>query len=309
MATITLKQLDAFVQVADLGSFRRAAERLNTTQPNISARIAGLERQLGVSLMERDAGSVRLTPMGETLLAQARRVLRETDAFVAAAGDTTLIEGRLRLGVTEMIVHSWLGDFLKAVKSAFPNVLVDLTVDLSINLSAALFNRSIDLALQSGPFDRKTSGMIFLGSYPMVWIAAPQLGLHKGPLALDEIIAHTVLTHARGTLPFQQIAAHFAQAGVRSARLVPSTNMAACLQMTLDGLGIACLPASMVRRELATGVLQRLDYPWSPDELSFSARFDPETTAAYVGQAAGIAARISAAFKSASGAVPQDHIL
>lgn len=59
MAQVSLKQLEAFVAVADLGTFRRAAERLNTTQPNISARIAQLEAQMKVSLMERDAGSVR----------------------------------------------------------------------------------------------------------------------------------------------------------------------------------------------------------------------------------------------------------
>ena len=93
MAQPTLKQLDAFIQVADLGSFRRAAERLNTTQPNISARIAGLEELLGQSLMDRDAGSVRLTTAGERLLPHARDVLRATDRLVAAAGDPALIDG------------------------------------------------------------------------------------------------------------------------------------------------------------------------------------------------------------------------
>ena len=62
-----LKQIEAFVWVADLQSFRRAAERLNTTQPNISARISSLEEALGTALMTRDAGSVRLTGKGQTL--------------------------------------------------------------------------------------------------------------------------------------------------------------------------------------------------------------------------------------------------
>ena len=58
---INLKQLEAFVWVADLGSFRKAADRLNTTQPNVSSRIALLEGAMKRKLMERDAGSVRLT--------------------------------------------------------------------------------------------------------------------------------------------------------------------------------------------------------------------------------------------------------
>ena len=86
MAQISFKQLQAFVAVADLQSFRRAADRLNTTQPNISTRIAGLETQIGHSLMTRDAGSVRLTPMGEKLLLEARNVLLSMDRFLLTAG-------------------------------------------------------------------------------------------------------------------------------------------------------------------------------------------------------------------------------
>ena len=83
-----LKHLEAFVWVADLGSFRKAADRLNTTQPNISARIAALETALDVSLMHRDAGSVRLTQTGQTLLICARDVLKSTERLPRLRGAT-----------------------------------------------------------------------------------------------------------------------------------------------------------------------------------------------------------------------------
>ena len=76
---LNFKHIEAFVTVSDLGSFRRAADRLNTTQPNISSRIAQLEFHLGVTLMERDAGSVRLTQKGKSLLGPARSVLAAMD--------------------------------------------------------------------------------------------------------------------------------------------------------------------------------------------------------------------------------------
>lgn len=293
MAQISFKQLEAFVQVADLGSFRRAAEKLNTTQPNISARIAALESQLDLRLMERDAGSVRLSPAGERLLARARAVLRSVDAFLAEAEDDHLFEGLLRIGVTEMIVHSWLGAFLTGLRRQMPNVDIDLTVDFSANLSGALFNRAIDLALQTAPFQRPSSGMVELGRYPMTWVAAPALGLHGRPVTLVEIARHPLLTHARGTLPFDQLQAHVAGAAGVTARLVPSTNMVACLQMTRDGLGVACLPDVMVRPEIARGALVPLDYPWVPDALVFHARFDAEIAPEYVRRAAGIAREVS----------------
>ena len=100
---MNIKHLEAFAAVADLGGFRKAAERLGTTQPNISTRIAALEDRLGVTLMERDAGSVRLTPKGVEMLHKAREVLRAFEDFVAAADDGSLFEGVIRLGVTEMM--------------------------------------------------------------------------------------------------------------------------------------------------------------------------------------------------------------
>lgn len=281
------------MQVADLSSFRRAAERLNTTQPNISARISALEERLGLKLMERDAGSVRLTTKGESLLLKARKVLKSLDEFMIAAGDDALFDGVLRLGVTEMIVHSWLGAYLRALKDRFPNVLVDLTVDLSSNLSTALFNRSIDLALQSGPFSRQASGGIELGSYPMIWVASPRLGIGKEVLSLKDMAGFPILTHARGTLPFEQLSEHLKSNRDVRVRLVPSTNMAACLQMTIDGLGIACLPKSMVQTEIRAGQLEPLRYLWVPDDLGFRARYHVETAPFYVVHAALIAAEVA----------------
>ncbi|MGR3637468.1 MAG: LysR family transcriptional regulator [Shimia sp.] len=292
MAQITLKQLETFVQVADLGSFRRAAERLNTTQPNVSARIAGLEAQLQRKLMERDAGSVRLTPFGENMLGKARQVLASMDDFVAGAGNDVLFDGVLRLGVTEMVAHSWLVPYLSALKEKFPNIDVDLTVDLSANLSEALFNRGLDLALQSGPFGRTTVQALPLGSFPYIWVASPSLGIGQKVLSWPDLAAFSILTHARGTLPFDQISDHMAGFADVPARLVPSTNMAAGIQMTIEGLGVACLPEIMVRQEVADGKLEALRYLWCPDALRFSARFE-ETAPHFVHEAAALAAQVS----------------
>ncbi len=287
---LNLKHIEAFVTVADLGSFRRAAERLNTTQPNISNRIAQLEAQLGVVLMERDAGSVRLTQKGKSMMDAARKVLAALDGFVAAADDDTLFRNTLRLGVSEMVAHTWLRPFLLAMKGRFPNITVELTVDLSANLTKALFDHDLDLAFQNGPFDRTTRYSLTLGQSPYVWIAAPDLDLPHGALGPQDIFRHPILTHARGTVPFRQLEDHFRPLG--PARLVPSSNMSACLQMALDGLGIACLPRAMVTAPLAAGALRVLDYPWHPDALRFHARHDADPAAPFVTEAALLAQRL-----------------
>ncbi len=291
---MNIKQLEAFVAVADLGSFRKAAERLGTTQPNISTRIAALESRLNVSLMERDAGSVRLTPKGADLLHRARDVLRAAEDFVAAADDGALFEGVIRLGVTEMIVHSWLHKFLQSLKQMYPNVIVELNVDLSVNLTRALFDHSIDLAFQSGPLGlRNTSGEVELDEYAYAWVASPSLGIDADKTVLDDLIAFPLLIQARGTLPYQQLAQHLAAEDARRARLAPSTSMSAGLQMAVEGLGVACMPEAMVADQVEAGALVRLNYDWTPEPLRFLARYHAESAAIYVKEAAALAARIA----------------
>ncbi len=291
MARIDIKHLEAFIHVADQSSFRRAALTLNTTQPNISARIAALETRIDQKLMDRDAGSVRLTPAGALLLSKARGVIDALDDFMVTAGAQGLFEDTLRLGVTEMIAHSWLGVYLSALRDQFPGVTVDLTVDFSSTLSDALFDRSIDLALQNGPFDQQTSGSIDLGGYPHVWVASSALEIGRQALTLKALTRHPVITHARRTLPFQQLEKHLA--GERQARLIPSTSLSACLRMTVEGLGVACLPHVMVADDLERGRLVSLTYPWVPDDLSFMARFHAERAPYLLRRAAGLAEEIS----------------
>jgi len=296
----SLKQLEAFIWVADLGSFNKAADRLNTTQPNISSRISTLETALNVTLMERDAGSVRVTSKGQELLKHAREVLQKSEALLVAADETLLYDGTLRLGVTEMIVHTWLRDFLKALKDNYPNITVELKVDLSVNLKKELFSRSIDLAFQNGPFQRQTTGVQDLGSYPWIWVASPSLGFDASDkISLKDLSQHSILTHARDTKAYSDIEEHFVAQRNIKPRLVPASNLASCLHMTVDGLGIATLPAGMVRKELQSGELVEINYNWSPEPLNFLARYDLQKSSHYVDVAAQLASRIAGDFGNA----------
>jgi DNA-binding transcriptional LysR family regulator len=178
--------------------------------------------------------------------------------------------------VTELIAHTWLRRYLLTVHDRYPNVTVELTVGLSETLSGLLFDRDLDLALQNGPFVRASTGTVTLQRSPQVWVAAPGLPGTSGRLTPQDLSRFPIFTHARGTRPWRQLTAHFREAGV-AVRLVPSSNIAVCLQMTLDRLGIASLPVPMVESALADGRLVELDYPWRQDDLVFEARYDADT--------------------------------
>jgi DNA-binding transcriptional LysR family regulator len=291
--TVNLKQIEAFVRVADLGSFRLAADRLNTTQPNISTRIANLEASIDTRLMERDAGSVRLTARGRELVDEARLILRATENFVAAAGRKYLSESTIKLGVTEMIVNTWLPEFFRAVKDHYPNLKIELTVDMSVNLKPALHSRSIDMAFQNGPFNRQMSGSQKLGRFPYVWVGAPTLKITRARKpGLDAMLAQPILSHGRETDQYQQIEAHFNKAGSKGApnpNIVVSSNMAPCIYMAIQGMGISALPAAMARPYIAEGSLRQIKYEWVPKPLEFLARYDAQTASAVVADLAVLA--------------------
>ncbi len=294
---LTLKQLEALIWVADLGSFRGAAEHLNTTQPNISARIAGLEAALGVALMERDAGSVRLTGKGAEIVQSARRVIAEAEGLVDTAGRADLLENRLRLGVTEMVACTWLRAFLRDLKQAYPGVDVELTVDLSVNLTKDLEGYAFDLTIQNGPFERPASGTLDIGAYPFVWVANPSIAAgFRGKATLQDMSRHSLLTHARHTQGYVGLIAELKRLGLRDARAAPSNSLTSCLHMALDGLGIAALPQPLVARELDAGALQQIKADWTPAPLEFAARFDAEKAPRFVEAAAQLAKAAAQAY-------------
>ena len=194
-----------------------------------------------------------------------------------------------------------LREFLKALTDRFPNISVELTVDMSVNLTKELFERSIDLALQNGPFNRQTSGIEDLGSYPLVWVASPTSELRtRVDVTLADLAEQPILTHARNTALFTQVSEHFATRRDISPRFVPSSNLAARLHMTLNGMGIATLPAAMVSNELVSGELLRIDYDWAPQSLHFLARYDAEKSPRFVAKAAELASDVASAFTSKS---------
>jgi DNA-binding transcriptional LysR family regulator len=289
---ITLKQLEALIAVVDLGSFRKAAAVLATTQPNISNRISTLEESLGVLLMHRDAGSVRLTDKGKVLVTAARKVLWNTEAFLEAASRRDLIEDRLRLGVTELVACTWLHPFLRQFRDVYPAVTVDLEVGLSVEIEQKIAVGQIDLALQTGPFEHETSGVVPIGTYGYVWVAAPTFAKDlSAQTSLRQLLKTPVLIHARHTLAAKELLRFIESQKLSSDQIVFSNSLASCVQMAIDGMGASMLPAALVRDPLSDGRLQEISMDWHPKPLEFYARFDRKRTPRFVETAAELAAK------------------
>lgn len=295
---MNFKQLETFVWVATLGSFRKAAKKLYTSQPAVSSRIIALEESLGVELFTRHAGKFELTTKGVELLPYAQKMLVMADNFKAKACESESLSGILRLGVSETIVHTWLSDFLQQVHKNFPHVDIELTVDVTANMRNELINRSLDLAFLMGPISEFSIQNINLCSYPLVWVCSHDLDLPEGIVPISQILSKTVMTYARNTRPFSEVQALSKEEDVDIARLFPSTSLAACKRMALDGLGVGMLPWELVSEEIESGQLREIKSTWQASDLAFTASYPREPFNPLAEKIAELAAMVSHVYKN-----------
>ncbi len=147
-----LRQLRQLVTIAELGSYRRAAETLHIAQPALSVSIQKLEHMVGAQLLERGTRGVTLTGAGQALIADARRALYHADQARQAARRVALGEwGTLRLGFVGSATYTLLPRLLPAFRAACPDVALELREDSTVGLLAMLRGGEIDAALVRGP--------------------------------------------------------------------------------------------------------------------------------------------------------------
>src|ERR1700754_5143663 len=175
------KAIETFMWVATLGSFRGAAQRLNTTQPAISQRIAQLEREVGVRLLQRDRRMVLPTPSGRQMMVYAEKLIKLRSEMLTVIGDRSAMRGVMRLGVAETIVHTWLPRLVKSVNELYPNLSLEIEVDITPNLTARLLAQEIELAFVVGPLSASGVHNRVLADYPIGFLANPSLGIGSGP--------------------------------------------------------------------------------------------------------------------------------
>src|ERR1700733_6793105 len=150
-----LRELQAVLAVAELGSFRRAAAALGYTQSALSHQVSALEAALGQSLFHRPGGRAagRLTPVGEAVCRRARRALSEVEAVAADAEQAARGEiVRVRVGVTQTTAAEIMPAALRAFRDDHPGVEVVLVAaDDPDNSRAALRRGELDLAFSYNP--------------------------------------------------------------------------------------------------------------------------------------------------------------
>jgi DNA-binding transcriptional LysR family regulator len=175
MVTLDVDAVQAFVTIADLQSFTRAAEALGTTQGAISVKLKRLEERLGQRLIERTPRSVRLSAQGAVFIVGARDFLAAHDR--AVAGLTT---GRRRfgLGIAAHVAGPEVPTLLARLNAHDPGLTIEVRMDNSRTLLDAFDRGEIDAAIIRREDDRRDGEV--LGPEHFGWYAAPQFEHRQG---------------------------------------------------------------------------------------------------------------------------------
>ena len=244
--------LQAFVAIADSGSFSRAADALFLTQPAISKRIATLETELGIPLFDRIGRGVQLSPAGIALLDQARRILNEVaEAKRRIAGLSGQIKGPLTLGTSYHIGLHRLQPALKAFSQQHPEVHLDLRFMDSEAAAQAVENGQLELAIVTLP-NRPAASL----HCETLWDDALEVVGHDHALAGNQATPLDALTHYPAILPVAGTATReIILAGLAPIRdrlhIGTQTNYLDVIKMLVSiGLGWSALPHTLIDAEL-----------------------------------------------------------
>lgn len=169
-----LAALRTFVTAVDLQGFGRAARHLHRTPGAVSLQLRSLEERSGKLLFRKAGRSQELTEAGELLLGYARRLLALNDEAAAAMGSSGL-QGAVRFGMTQDFAAAWLTRALARFGRGHPSVRVDLHVDRSEPLVAALLADELDLALAFRGLPGRSEAA--LATLPVGWFSHPSLEL------------------------------------------------------------------------------------------------------------------------------------
>jgi DNA-binding transcriptional LysR family regulator len=304
---LDFRSIETFLWVVKLGSFRGAAQRLNTTQPAISQRIAQLEREMGVKLLNRDHRVASPTPSGRQMMVYAEKLIGLRSEMMAEVGDRSAMRGVLRLGVAETIVHTWLPRLVKSVNTAYPNLSLEIEVDITPNLSARLLAQEIELAFVVGPLSASGIHNRVLCDYQIGFLASPALGLGNGPVARQDLAKFPMITFPRKTQPYEAVRAVFNRPDLPPIRLHASASLATVIHMAIEGLGVAVIPAAIVENELTDGRLQLLDTDLKMAPLTFTASWLASPDMVAVERVADLARQIAQAGPAVDAAAEARH--
>jgi len=277
---MNLRFVEAFYWVVTLKSVTRAAEKLFLTQSAMSSRIAALEEELGVLLLDRRDRQFRLTVAGMRFATYAQKLLelqREIKTEMGAGQNQPM---SLRLGCIESVLHSWLIPMVERLRAEYEGLEFQLSVETTPVLLDQARRGALDLIFAAQPAAGDDLRTRALPPMEMVFVANAELH-RKTRYRPQDIVDLDLLTFQRGSQPHVALLDLFRQVGLEPRRIHTMSSISAMTELAEGGFGIATLPRSAAQRLKVNRKLRLLKFepPLQPLPVYASYRADPTSPA------------------------------
>lgn len=268
MDSLTLKQLRYFEALARHQHFGRAAEACSITQPALSQAIKELEGMIGMPLVERGARQIRLTRLGEALIARVQSILLGVDELgELVRASQGALAGSLRMGVIPTIAPYLLPSIMTALSQRLPQVQLELREAVTRSLIDQLKAGSLDAAIVALPISEPTLQEFALFEEDFVLVRA--LEDADKPVPSAKTLQQMRLLLLEEGHCFRDQALAFCQIGDEPSRRAPprqimeGSSLSTLVQMVGAGLGVTLVPQMALALEMrsANVSIARFDAP------------------------------------------------
>ena len=245
-----------FYHVAICKSFTRAAQVLNSSQPNITRIIRQLEQELGCRLFTRSNKGIVLTAEGEILFAHAQTAVQHISRAEAELKSRSGMQtGQVTIAASEAALRSVLLPALRDYRRDFPSVQVNVHSMTTENAMRQILHHLADVAITTKPLRRDTDLRLEeLADFPDVLIAPPALAAGvEAPCTPERAARWPFISMHRQSVSYEMLRGYFSRHGVLFQPTTYVSSLSQIVPMVSSGLGAAILPAFMAAAQLRAG--------------------------------------------------------
>jgi DNA-binding transcriptional LysR family regulator len=275
---MNIRFLETVLWLERLRTVKATAEKLCLTDAAVSSRIAAIEQDLGVRLFVKGEKGFLPTRQGTEFIKAAEGIVNAYYELRQKLLDPAELRGNVRIGVVATIGMTIFPYIVQTLKDKFPQVSLTIVTDLSQRLYDGLGSGDLDICLCAEPANvPRQIQRAHIYSVGNEFIASPKLRIATDvPLTPDTLCRHPVIGYPRGIDSQSLVDEYFRDVEASKLNFHASNSVYTTINMVAAGLGIAAVPAVLVRKEIDAGSLVILPLKRPLPDSSFSALYSSD---------------------------------
>lgn len=264
---MNLKHVEAFYWLAQLGTHQRVADKLNITQPAVTARIFALESHLNAALVDRSKTHFTLTERGHEMQVYAERLLELRDTMMRRAEEGGAPVQKMRVAAVSLSVMTWVPDMMRQLAIEMPGTQCDLISASDFQLARHVEAADVDIAFLSNAPPKMQISNLFTVNYAIRWVCHADLLDRSKEVYTDRDLAAMPLIQYPRTSPLYPLSDALVGKGYKAGPRHTANAVGTIAKMVTARLGIAAIPAVVATDALASGEVKVIPVRVTPRVL------------------------------------------